>query len=87
MKKIRLAFLHEYLPFGGVEQHILQLCRHLDRSRFSITLLLSRLGGPMMPLFEELGIPIEIFPVAPVPGPSNLPASLALIERLKEFSC
>ena len=30
---LRVAYLHNALPLGGVETHILNLCTHLDRAR------------------------------------------------------
>ena len=61
--KIKLVYVHAHLPLGGVENHMLQLCRHLDRDRFEIEVCLYEKGGPMLPLFEEIDIPVEIIPV------------------------
>ena len=62
-KRIRVAHLHSYLPFGGVENHILNLCRHFDHARFELEVCLFREGGPMLSVFQDAGITVRVFNV------------------------
>jgi glycosyltransferase involved in cell wall biosynthesis len=82
---IRVAHVHHYLPFGGVETQIQRLCAHLPRARFHNEVLLFQAGGPMVPVLQELDIPVEVFPVLRPDGSIDAPARAALVARLRGF--
>ena len=71
-RRLRLAFVHYYLPRGGVETIILSLARQLDRRCFSVSVVLvtdwMRDGGPLRPVLEALGVGVEMWPVPCAPG-------------------
>ena len=70
---LRVAYLHNALPLGGVETHILNLCTHLDRSRVSPHVFLfddfaacheARLDPQeLLPAVIRAGCPVYVHPV------------------------
>ncbi|RLT52733.1 MAG: glycosyltransferase family 1 protein [Chloroflexi bacterium] len=85
-KRIRVAHLHSYLPFGGVENHILNLCRHFDSERFELEVCLFRDGGPMLSVFEDAGITVRVFNVVDGDGRIvNSDQARAFLAHLRSF--
>ena len=85
-KRIRVAHLHSYLPFGGVENHILNLCRHFDSTRFELEVCLFRDGGPMLPVFLDAGITVRVFNVVDGDGRIvNGDQARAFLTHLRSF--
>lgn len=85
-KRIRVAHLHSYLPFGGVENHILNLCRHFDSTRFELEVCLFREGGPMLSVFQDAGIPVRVFNVVDGDGRIvNGDQARAFLAHLRSF--
>jgi len=58
-RRVRLAFLCDYLAIGGQERICLELIRGLDRRRFEPFLYAFR-GGALESEFRQLGIPLLI---------------------------
>ena len=46
-RALRVAYIHQHLPLGGVETHILNLCGALNRSLADPTVFLTRTEGPL----------------------------------------
>ena len=77
---LRVAYLHNALPLGGVETHILNLCTHLDRSRVSPHVFLfddfaarreNRLDPQeLLPAVTGAGCPVDVYPVRTRQSPS-----------------
>ena len=85
-KRIRVAHLHSYLPFGGVENHILNLCRHFDSERFELEVCLFRDGGPMLSVFEDAGVTVRVFNVVDGDGRIvNSDQARAFLAHLRSF--
>ena len=56
---IRLVHVVPFMRVGGVEQVVLDLCRHRDRSRFS-TVVLAPNGSPVADEIQAAGTPVVI---------------------------
>ncbi len=62
-RKIRIVYVIGTLETGGAERQLLELLRHIDRSRFSVALALFRLSGDelargLVDEIVDLGIPV-----------------------------
>eukprot|EP00698_Gefionella_okellyi_P002934 TRINITY_DN12779_c0_g1_i1.p1 TRINITY_DN12779_c0_g1~~TRINITY_DN12779_c0_g1_i1.p1 ORF type:complete len:734 (+),score=166.79 TRINITY_DN12779_c0_g1_i1:98-2299(+) len=64
-RRIKVAFVHMSMPFGGCETQFYRLAQHFDRERFDVHIVLfdDTDGGAMRPQFEALGYNFEIFRV------------------------
>ena len=58
MKKIRIAFLIQFLSIGGIETRMLKILRAIDRERFEPTIICARDDGLQGDAFKALGFPI-----------------------------
>ena len=58
MKKIRIAFVTQFLSVGGIETRLLKLLTHIDRTRYDPVLICARDDGLGAARFKALGIPI-----------------------------
>jgi glycosyltransferase involved in cell wall biosynthesis len=59
MKK-NICFLLGSFQTGGAENHVLQILKNLDYSRFNACLAVMKDDGEFKPYFQELGIPIYV---------------------------
>ncbi len=50
------------LPLNGAENLLLQICRNMNPEEVRTSILLIADGGPLVPDFEALGIPVTIIP-------------------------
>jgi glycosyltransferase involved in cell wall biosynthesis len=74
----RIAILDHSPELGGAETSILTLCRHLDKSRFHVTVILPQ-KGPFSRELAQWGIPVKVV---------HLPPGLVRLKRgapLKSF--
>lgn len=61
-RPIRVCHILPALPLHGAEVLLLSICRHIDPSDARISILLVAKGGPLIPEFEALGIPVTLIP-------------------------
>lgn len=50
------------LAIGGLQQVVVNLCRHIDRNRFHVSVLCLRALGEFVPEIEKMGIPVFFLP-------------------------
>lgn len=62
MGRIKILHVIGGGEFGGAEQHLLSLLKHMDQSVFEIYVA-SLFTKPLAPLVEEQGIPVFVFPM------------------------
>lgn len=66
-RPIRIGLVHSQLRQGGSERYLLEVCRALDKARFSIEVLLTRRLDPSYDHYayelEKLGIPIFAYEI------------------------
>ena len=62
-RALRVAYIHQHLPLGGVETHILNLCGALNRSLADPTVFLTRTEGPLAGAVRATGAPVRLLPV------------------------
>jgi len=80
--RIRVLFVVGNFVVGGAERHLIELWRHLDRSRFEVTIACFRREGGFLAEAEALGWPIHELRVgARIYDASGL-AALARLVRL-----
>ena len=60
-RKIRILQLVDGFRFGGAESKLLELIRHLDRSKYHITLCSLESAGSLKDDFARLKVPFKIF--------------------------
>jgi glycosyltransferase involved in cell wall biosynthesis len=72
-RPIKVAILNHSPDLGGAEVSILTFLRHMDRSRFDVTVILPSLG-PFSRSLDAIGIPIKIV---------HLPSDLVRLKRGK----
>lgn len=60
--KIRLMQITHDLAIGGLQQVVVNLCRHIDRNRFHVSVLCLRAPGEFAPEIEKMGIPVFVLP-------------------------
>jgi len=81
---LRVAYLHNWLPLGGVETHILALCRGLDRRRIDPAVFLFQDGsGPLVPPVRAAGCNVSSFPVRTPGAPHDDAAMERLVAALR----
>ncbi|MBP2677251.1 MAG: hypothetical protein H6Q82_316 [Deltaproteobacteria bacterium] len=56
---LRIAYLLPNIEAGGTEQHVLMLCRLLNRSRFSPSLITTAGGGALFEAFS-MHVPVTV---------------------------
>jgi len=56
---LKIAYVLPNIEAGGTEQHVLTLCRLLDRSRFSPSLVTTAGGGALFEAFSAL-VPVKV---------------------------
>ena len=56
---LKIAYVLPNIEAGGTEQHVLTLCRLLDRSRFSPSLVTTAGGGALFEAFSAL-VPTKV---------------------------
>ena len=67
--RVKLAFIHRYLPLGGIEREILTLCENLDHNIFDITVFVTgnvlEYSGQlfMLDAIRATGAVVKSFPV------------------------
>jgi glycosyltransferase involved in cell wall biosynthesis len=74
MERLRVLFVIDELDIGGTEQQILELCRHMDRSRFEPLVCCFRHGAKAREI-ESLGVRV-------IHEPKHLKADPGLVVRL-----
>jgi len=62
MAKIRLMQITHDLAIGGLQQVVVNLCRHIDRERFEVSVLCLRSRGEFAAGIEAMGIPVFLLP-------------------------
>ncbi len=62
LERIRVLHVIGGGEFGGAEQHLLTLIKHMDRSEFAIHVA-CLFPEPLAPLVKNDGIPVHIFPM------------------------
>jgi len=62
VRKIRLMQITHDLAIGGLQQVVVNLCRHIDRERFKVSVLCLRSRGEFAPGIEAMGIPVFLLP-------------------------
>ena len=72
---VRIAILDHSPELGGAEASILTLCKHLDKSRFHVTVILPS-EGPFSRELVQLGIPVKVV---------HLPLGLVRLKRGTPF--
>lgn len=70
---VRVAFALDSMAIGGTEMNMLKLASRLDRSRFPLVVYYNR-GGPLLPKFEALGVPLRQVGLRSLKSPSALSA-------------
>ena len=63
-RRRRILFVDHTAVLGGGEIALLNLVRHLDRSRFDFSVLLCS-DGPLVEKLREAGVQVQILPLAP----------------------
>lgn len=61
-KKISVCHLLPALPAHGAEQLLLDIVRHMDRDRITLSVCLISEMGPLVREFEAIGIPVYFLP-------------------------
>lgn len=61
-QKIRLMQITHDLAIGGLQQVVVNLCRHIDKERFDVSVLCLRELGEFAPEVEAMGIPVFLLP-------------------------
>jgi glycosyltransferase involved in cell wall biosynthesis len=59
MPRLKITYVLPNLEPGGTEKHVLSLCRSLDRSRFSVSLVTTAGGGALYDRFSEI-LPVAV---------------------------
>ncbi len=60
--KTKLMQITHDLAIGGLQQVVVNLCRHIDRERFHVSVLCLRALGEFVPEIENMGIPVFFLP-------------------------
>jgi glycosyltransferase involved in cell wall biosynthesis len=61
--RIRVLLLLGSGTVGGVETFVFELCRHIDRRRFAISVCIFGLNGPLADALRAIGIPVKVLAV------------------------
>lgn len=61
-RKIKLMQITHDLAIGGLQQVVVNLCRHVDRERFDLSVLCLRNLGEFTAEIERMGIPVFLLP-------------------------
>ncbi len=72
---VKIAILDHSFELGGAEASILTLCKHLDKSRFHVTVILPS-EGPFSKKLVQLGVPVKVV---------RLPLGLVRLKRGTPF--
>ncbi|MDD5722591.1 MAG: glycosyltransferase [Syntrophales bacterium] len=62
VKPIRVMQITHDLAIGGLQQVVVNICRNINRDRFSVSVLCLRAGGELVSELEEIGIPVLMLP-------------------------
>jgi L-malate glycosyltransferase len=68
--RVRVVFCLDNFGIGGSELNAVRLAEHLDRSRFRLSVAALRGAGPLRERFETAGVPVHVFPIRSLYGPS-----------------
>lgn len=60
--KIRVMQITHDLAIGGLQQVVVNLCRHIDRERFQVSVLCLRRRGEFASDIQAMGIPVYLLP-------------------------
>lgn len=60
-RKLKVMYVIGSMEVGGAERHLLEVIRHLDRSRFEPVLCCISGSGALEPAFRQTGIKIGVF--------------------------
>ncbi len=77
---VRTVFLVEDLKFGGTQRQVLDLASHMDKSRFHVEIWAMGAGDDLVPLAENLQVPLVWLSRRSFVGPDSL---FALWRRLR----
>jgi glycosyltransferase involved in cell wall biosynthesis len=75
---IRIEYFIDHLKVGGAQRHLVELFSTLDRTRFSPQVCVAKGGGALIPVLEEMGIPVRVFGVT---GTLARPATVGALVR------
>jgi len=62
LERIKVLHIIGGGEFGGAEQHLLTLMKHMDRSEFALHVA-CLFAEPLAPLVRNIGIPVRVFPM------------------------
>jgi glycosyltransferase involved in cell wall biosynthesis len=81
---VRIGYLIGHLKVGGTQQHLWEVLRRLDRSRFSPRVYCLKRRGAMVSEVERLGVPVEDLDIGnSLTAPSSIARLLAFARELR----
>jgi glycosyltransferase involved in cell wall biosynthesis len=73
-----VMMMSDVKPFGGAEHSFSLISRHLDRSIFSVRVVVPR-EGAMVETIREAGIPVDVIPLTRARDAARLPRFISLL--------
>jgi glycosyltransferase involved in cell wall biosynthesis len=71
-RRVHVVFCLDNFGIGGTELNAVRLAEHLDRSRFRLSVAALQGSGPLVARYAEAGVPVHVFPVRSLYGPSAI---------------
>lgn len=80
--RIRVVFCLDNFGVGGTELNAVRLAEHLDRSRFRLSVAALRGSGPLLERYAKAGVPVHVFPLRSLYGPSAVREGMRFVRFL-----
>ncbi len=82
-RPLRVAWVLNWLPVGGVERLVISVLSHLDRARFEPSIILLRERGVLADEAEAAGLPVMLSPMRTRLSPPGLMRLSRLFRQLR----
>ncbi len=81
----RIAYVLENLHYGGVERHLIEVLKHLDRERYRPFVFCRGDGGPLVEEIRSLDVPVSVYNIFRSYTPKGLLGEYRLMLDLRRF--